>query len=199
MSSDFLSAEESDPIGVFLGWLAEAESTEINDPNAAALATATREGAPSVRMVLLKQVDARGFVFFTNAESQKGRELKENPVAAMCFHWKSQQRQVRVEGTVMELPGAESDAYFASRSRGSQLGAAVSRQSQPLESRAALVEMVKECEVEFPGEIPRPNYWRGFVISPQRIEFWQQGADRLHDRMAFVREADGWVGTRLFP
>ena len=105
MSRDFVSAEESDPIAVFLGWLAEAESTEINDPNAAALATATREGAPSVRMVLLKQVDGRGFVFFTNAESQKGRELKENPVAAMCFHWKSQQRQVRVEGTVAALPG----------------------------------------------------------------------------------------------
>jgi pyridoxamine 5'-phosphate oxidase len=199
MSRDFVSADAGDPIAVFLGWLAEAESTEINDPNAAALATATREGAPSVRMVLLKQVDARGFVFFTNAESQKGRELKENPVAAMCFHWKSQQRQVRVEGTVAELPRAESDAYFRSRSRGSQLGAAVSRQSQPLESRAALVEMVKECEVEFPEEIPRPDYWRGFVISPRRIEFWQQGADRLHDRMAFVREKDGWVGTRLFP
>jgi pyridoxamine 5'-phosphate oxidase len=199
MSRDFVSADASDPIEVFLGWLAEAESTEINDPNAAALATATREGVPSVRMVLLKQVDARGFVFFTNAESQKGRELKENPVAAMCFHWKTQQRQVRLEGTVAELPGAEADAYFDSRSRGSQLGAAVSRQSQPLESRDTLVEMVKECEVEFPGEIPRPDYWGGFVILPRRIEFWQQGADRLHDRMAFVRGANGWVGTRLFP
>jgi pyridoxamine 5'-phosphate oxidase len=199
MSRDFVSADASDPIEVFLGWLAEAESTEINDPNAAALATATREGVPSVRMVLLKQVDARGFVFFTNAESQKGRELKENPVAAMCFHWKTQQRQVRLEGTVAELPGAEADAYFESRSRGSQLGAAVSRQSQPLESRDTLVEMVKECEVEFPGEIPRPDYWGGFVILPRRIEFWQQGADRLHDRMAFVRGANGWVGTRLFP
>jgi pyridoxamine 5'-phosphate oxidase len=199
MSRDFVSADAGDPIEVFLGWLAEAEGTEINDPNAAALATATREGAPSVRMVLLKQVDARGFVFFTNAESQKGRELRENPVAAMCFHWKTQQRQVRVEGTVTELPGAEADAYFKSRSRGSQLGAAVSRQSQPLESRAALVELVKECEAEFPAEIPRPDYWGGFVISPRRIEFWQQGEDRLHDRIAFVREAGEWVGTRLFP
>ena len=199
MIRDFVSAEAGDPIAVFRGWMAEAERTEINDPNAVALATATREGVPSVRMVLLKQVDARGFVFFTNAESQKGCELKENPVVAMCFHWKTQQQQVRVEGTVTELPGAEADAYFKSRSRGSQLGAAVSRQSQPLESRAALVEMVKEYEARFPGEIPRPDYWGGFVLSPRRIEFWQQGADRLHDRMAFVREVDGWVGTRLFP
>jgi pyridoxamine 5'-phosphate oxidase len=199
MNRDFVSAGESDPIAVFRGWLAEAEITEINDPNAVALATATREGVPSVRMVLLKQVDARGFAFFTNTESQKGRELTENPVAAMCFHWKTQGRQVRVEGTVSELPGVEADAYFESRARGSQLGAAVSRQSQPLESRAALVEMVKECEAAFPGEIPRPGYWGGYVLWPRRVEFWQQGVDRLHDRMVFVREADGWVGTRLFP
>ncbi len=199
MSRDFVSAGERDPVAVFRGWLAEAETTEINDPNAVALATATREGVPSVRMVLLKQLDERGFVFFTNAESQKGWELKENPVAAMCFHWKTQHRQVRVEGTVTELPGAESDAYFKSRSRGSQLGAAVSRQSQPLESRATLVEMVRECEAQFPTEIPRPDYWGGYVLWPRRLEFWQQGVDRLHDRMVFVREADAWVGTRLFP
>jgi pyridoxamine 5'-phosphate oxidase len=179
--------------------MAEAEVTEINDPNAVALATATREGVPSVRMVLVKGVDERGFTFFTNAESQKGLELKENPVAAMCFHWKSQQRQVRVEGTVTELSSAEADAYFKSRSRGSQLGAAVSRQSRALESRDALVEMVKECEAKFPGEIPRPDYWGGYVLWPQRVEFWQQGVDRLHDRMVFVREAGAWVGTRLFP
>jgi pyridoxamine 5'-phosphate oxidase len=199
MNRDFVSEGESDPIGVFRGWLGEAETTEINDPNAVALATATREGVPSVRMVLLKQVDERGLVFFTNVESQKGRELKENPVAAMCFHWKTQRRQVRVEGTVTELPGVEVDAYFESRARGSQLGAAVSRQSQPLESRDALVEMVKECEAQFPGEIPRPDYWGGYVLWPRRVEFWQQGVDRLHDRMVFVREADGWMGTRLFP
>ena len=199
MSRNFVSEGESDPVAVFRGWLAEAETTEINDPNAVALATATREGVPSVRMVLLKQLDARGFVFFTNAESQKGWELKENPVAAMCFHWKTQHRQVRVEGTVTELPGVESDAYFASRSRGSQLGAAVSRQSQLLESRDVLVEMVKECEAGFPREIPRPDYWGGYVLWPRRLEFWQQGVDRLHDRMVFVREADTWVGTRLFP
>ncbi len=199
MSQDFVSADVSDPVAVFRGWLAEAETTEINDPNAVALATATREGVPSVRMVLLKQVDERGFVFFTNTESQKGRELKENPVAAMCFHWKTQHRQVRVEGTVTELRGVEADAYFRSRSRGSQLGAAASRQSQPLESRDVLVEMVNECEARFPGEIPRPDYWGGYLLRPRRIEFWQQGVDRLHDRMVFVREADGWVGIRLFP
>ncbi len=199
MSRDFVGVDEGDPVAVFREWLAEAESTEINDPNAVALATATREGVPSVRMVLLKQVDARGFVFFTNTESQKGRELKENPVAAMCFHWKTQHRQVRVEGTVMELPGVEADAYFRSRSRGSQLGAVVSRQSRPLESRDELVEMVAECEARFPREIPRPDYWGGYVLWPLRVEFWQQGVDRLHDRIVFVRDADGWVGTRLFP
>ena len=199
MGRDFVNADESDPIAVFRAWMAEAEATEINDPNAVALATASLEGVPSVRMVLLKQVDERGFVFFTNVESQKGRELEENPVAAMCFHWKSQQRQVRVEGTVTELPGAATDAYFWSRSRGSQLGASVSRQSRPLESRDALVEMVKEYEAEFPGGIPRPRYWGGYVLSPRRVEFWQQGEDRLHDRMVFVRDAGGWVGTRLFP
>src|SRR5580704_1014640 len=170
MSRAFVSADVSDPVAVFRGWLAEAESTEINDPNACALATATREGVPSVRMVLLKQVDERGFVFFTNTESQKGRELEENPVAAMCFHWKTQRRQVRVEGTVTELPGVEVDAYFKSRSRGSQLGAVVSRQSLPLESRDVLVELVKECEARFPGEIPRPDYWGGYVLRPTRIE-----------------------------
>jgi pyridoxamine 5'-phosphate oxidase len=199
MSRDFVSADVSDPIAVFREWMAEAEMTEINDPNAVALATASREGVPSVRMVLVKGMDEHGFAFFTNAESQKGWELKENPVAAMCFHWKSQQRQVRVEGMVTELPGVEADAYFASRSRGSQLGAAVSRQSRPLESRDELVEMVKECDAAFPGKIPRPDYWGGYVLSPRRIEFWQQGVDRLHDRMVFVREAGGWVGTRLFP
>ncbi len=199
MSRGFIDSSVSDPIAVFREWMSEAEGTELNDPNAVALATATREGVPSVRMVLLKGLDERGFSFFTNAESRKGRELEENPVAAMCFHWKSQQRQVRVEGVVTGLPGAEADEYFHSRARRSQLGAAVSQQSSPLESREMLEALVAELEAELPGEIPRPEYWQGFVLSPRRIEFWQHGENRLHDRMEFIRRGDGWVATRLFP
>ena len=196
---EFIDADETDPIAVFREWMAEAEKTEPNDPNAMALATATAEGVPSVRMVLMKQLDARGFAFFTNVESRKGVELKENPVAAMCFHWKSQRRQVRAEGVVSELPAAEVDEYFHSRARGSQLSAAASEQSRPLDSRALLEAMVLALAKEFPDEIPRPGYWRGYVLRPDRIEFWQHGDDRLHDRMLFERERDGWRATRLFP
>lgn len=199
MGKEFVDVNAKDPIAVFRSWMTEAEATEVNDPNAVALATSSSEGAPAVRMVLLKQLDARGFVFFTNAESQKGDELKSNPKAAMCFHWKSQRRQVRVEGTVEEVPGAEADTYFHSRSRRSQLGAAVSQQSRPLESRAELEGMVREMDAKFPGEIPRPEYWRGFVLRPERIEFWQDGDDRLHDRIRFEREKGDWLTVRLFP
>ena len=199
MGKDFASWNFTDPIALFREWMAEAETTELNDPNAVALATATRDAAPSVRMVLLKQLDERGFGFFTNAESQKGRELAENPQAALCFHWKSLRRQVRVEGTVSELPDADADAYFHSRSRRSQLGAAVSEQSRELESRERLEAMVRELAEKYPAEIPRPAYWKGYVLRPQRIEFWQDGADRLHDRMLFERQAEGWRSARLFP
>jgi pyridoxamine 5'-phosphate oxidase len=199
MSHEFPGGDASDPIALFRIWMAYAESTELNDPNAVALATATAEGAPSVRMVLLKQLDGRGFVFFTNAESEKGRHLKENPRAAMCFHWKSQRRQVRVEGAVRELPGVEADEYFHSRSRRSQLGAAVSQQSRELQSREQLEAMVRALAERYPGEIPRPAYWRGFVLWPERIEFWQDGADRLHDRLVFLRKGNGWCAKRLFP
>jgi pyridoxamine 5'-phosphate oxidase len=198
MSRDFIDGTD-DPIAVFRVWMTEAEATEPNNPNAVALATATPEGVPSVRMVLLKGLDERGFVFFTNAESRKGRELGENPVAAMCFYWKTQRRQVRVEGTITELPAAEADEYFRTRPRGSQLGATVSRQSRPLESRERLEEMVAELEAEIAEEIPRPECWKGFVLYPRRIEFWQNGEDRLHDRMEFTRSEDGWAATRLFP
>jgi pyridoxamine 5'-phosphate oxidase len=196
---EFIDAGAPEPVAVFREWLAEAEKTEPSDANAVALATATTEGVPSVRMVLMKGVDARGFAFFTSAQSRKGTELQENPLAAMCFHWKSQRRQVRVEGVVSELPAAEVDEYFHSRARGSQLGAAASEQSRPLESREQLETIVRTLAKEFPAEIPRPDYWRGYVLRPQRIEFWQHGDDRLHDRMLFEREADGWRVTRLFP
>jgi pyridoxamine 5'-phosphate oxidase len=193
------AAAALDPVSLFRAWMDEAVAGEPNDPNAVALATATPDGAPSVRMVLLKALDARGFAFYTNSESRKGSELAANPMAAMCFHWKSLRRQVRVEGPVTELPAAEADAYFHSRSLGSQLGAAVSRQSQELGSREVLEEMVREYAAEHEGEIPRPERWKGYVLRPERMEFWINGENRLHDRFLFVRGDGGWVKSRLFP
>ena len=188
-----------DPIAVFREWLLEAEGAEPNDANAAALATASRDGAPSVRMVLVKQVDARGFCFYTNAESRKGRELQANPRAALCFHWKSLGRQVRVEGPVVELPAADADAYFHSRTRESQLGSAVSLQSRVLESREVLERMVTQFAAEHLDKVPRPAWWKGYAIRPEQIELWVSGEHRLHDRVLFVREGDAWVKSRLFP
>lgn len=189
----------ADPIALFRAWMGEAEAGEPNDPNAVALATATRDGVPSVRMVLLKGLDERGFAFYTNAESRKGVELAENPRAAMCFHWKSLRRQVRVEGPVSELPCAESDAYFHSRSRGSQIGALASQQSKPLASRQVLEERVRAVEERYPGVIPRPDFWHGYVLWPERIEFWVNGVERLHDRFLFLRTQGRWEKERLFP
>jgi pyridoxamine 5'-phosphate oxidase len=188
-----------EPIALFRAWMRDAEAGELNDPNAVALATATTDGAPSVRMVLLKGLDERGFAFYTNAESRKGSELSENPRAAMCFHWKSLRRQVRVEGLVSELPDAEADAYFRSRSRGSQLGAVASRQSRTLASRQTLEERVRLAEERNPDEVSRPEYWRGYVLWPERIEFWVNGAERLHDRFLFLRTDSEWLKERLYP
>jgi pyridoxamine 5'-phosphate oxidase len=150
-------------------------------------------------MVLVKQVDIRGFCFYTNAGSRKGCELATNPRAALCFHWKSLGRQVRVEGPVVELPSSESDAYFHSRSRESQLGSAVSQQSRPLENRETLEKMVGEFASSHPGEVPRPSWWKGYAIRPDRMELWVSGEHRLHDRFLFVREGDDWLKQRLFP
>lgn len=188
-----------DPLQLFAAWMGDAERSEINDPNAVALATATPEGIPSVRMVLMKHVDSRGFAFYTNAESRKGRELADNPRAAMCFHWKSLRRQVRVEGTIAELPPADVDRYFHSRSRRSQLGAAASEQSRPLVCRELLEERVAKLGIEFPNDVPRPEYWRGYVLSASRIEFWADGPDRLHDRLLFLRHQEAWSKSLLFP
>jgi pyridoxamine 5'-phosphate oxidase len=197
---DGMDAETGlDPVALFGSWMKDAEASELNDPSAVALATATCDGMPSVRMVLMKQANERGFCFYTNAESQKGLELAENPRAAMCFYWKSLQRQVRIAGTVTELPGAEADEYFHSRSRLSQLGAVASQQSRVLANRELLVARVKELEREFPGEIPRPEYWQGYVLRPERIEFWQNREGRLHDRFLFSRSGKGWQKERLFP
>lgn len=196
---DFGAETAEDPIALFAAWLREAEALEPNDPNAASLATATADGVPSVRMILMKRLDERGFAFFTNAESRKGQEIAGNPHAAMCFHWKSLRRQVRVEGTVSELPGADADAYFHTRTRMSQLSAAASDQSRVLGSREELEARVRELEAQYPNEVPRPDYWRGYVLRPERIEFWIQGVARLHDRFLFVRSGDGWMKQRLFP
>jgi pyridoxamine 5'-phosphate oxidase len=193
-----------EPLQLFDLWLREAEASEPNDPNAAALATATASGVPSVRMVLAKRVAIPGgpderFCFFTNAESRKGSELAENPRAALCFHWKSLRRQVRVEGSITELSAEASDAYFHSRSRGSQIGAAVSDQSRVLASREELKAQAHAFSESHPGEIPRPAYWRGFCVHPERIEFWLDGKDRLHDRFLFTRDGGRWQQSRLYP
>ena len=189
-----------DPFALFREWLAAAEASELNDPIAAALATATREGVPSVRMVLVKSSDRGRFAFYTNAESQKGHELTENPQAALCFHWKSLRRQVRVAGSVTEQSPAEVDTYFHSRSRRSQMGAAVSRQSRPLASRSVLEEEVEAFASQHAeGEIPRPAVWRGYALHPRTIEFWIDGADRLHDRRLFTLGGTEWSSELLYP
>lgn len=193
--------EGDDPIELFRRWFKEAESSEPNDPNAAALATATADGAPSVRMVLVKDVGDRAFTFFTNAESQKGEELSANPRAALCLHWKSLRRQVRAEGTILPMPDEKVDQYFHSRSRKSQIGAAVSAQSRPLADRAILEQEVAKFTEEHPdGEIPRPAFWRGYMLRANRIEFWMDGPDRLHDRFVFTYgPQECWSKTRLYP
>ncbi|MCB1501189.1 MAG: pyridoxamine 5'-phosphate oxidase [Bauldia sp.] len=198
MKSDFEQA--ADPIALFGEWLTAAEASEINDPTAMALATVDGDGLPDVRMVLLKGFDAAGFVFFTNFESAKGRELLANPKAAVVFHWKSLRKQVRVRGPVSEVSAEEADAYFQSRARGSRIGAWASQQSRPLESRFALEKAVAAYTARYAiGEIPRPSYWSGFRIAPQEMEFWSDGAFRLHDRLKFVRDGAGWQTSRLYP
>jgi pyridoxamine 5'-phosphate oxidase len=199
MSNLFDAETAVDPIALFGDWFQAASASEENDPNAMSLATATAGGRPSVRIVLLKRVDKAGFVFYTNAESRKGVEMLANPHVALCFHWKSLRRQVRVEGTVHDLPGEDADAYFHSRSRRSQIGALASNQSRPLASRKELEARAQALEEQYPGEVPRPSYWRGFVAVPEVIEFWQDGPDRLHDRIVFRRTVTGWAKARLYP
>ena len=198
MNSDF--EQRVEPIALFGEWLKAAQGSEPNDPNAMALATVDSEGLPDVRMVLLKDFDLSGFVFFTNFESAKGRELLANPKAALCFHWKSLRKQVRVRGPVTMVSAAEADAYFASRQRGSRIGAWASQQSRVLESRFALEKAVAAYTARYAiGEIPRPDYWSGFRVAPQEIEFWSDGTFRLHDRIKFKRAGEGWEKTRLYP
>lgn len=194
--------ERTDPFGLFAEWLKEAEASEPNDPNAMALATVDEEGLPNVRMVLLKGFDERGFVFFTNFQSQKGQEILASMKAALVFHWKSLRRQVRVRGLVEEVTKQEADEYFASRPRNSRIGAWASQQSRPLESRFALETAVAMYAAKFAvGEIPRPPYWSGFRIRPLSIEFWHDRPFRLHDRVVFRRASDAssWTKARLYP
>ncbi len=191
--------EAVEPFGFFAKWMEDAKHSELNDPNAMSLATATPEGVPSVRIVLCKGFDEKGFKFYTNGESRKGGELRANAHAALCFHWKSRQRQVRVEGKITELPPEDADRYFQRRARMSQIGAWASQQSRPLESREKLMEATAEIEEKFPEEVPRPPYWTGFLVTPQAVEFWQEGDYRLHDRFVFTAGADGWKRQRLYP
>jgi pyridoxamine 5'-phosphate oxidase len=201
MESDQTALPDSDPIALFGEWFAEARASEPNDPDAVALATATPDGAPSVRMVLMKHFDDDGFVFYTNGQSRKGDELAANPQAAMLFHWKSLRRQVRIEGTVSEVDPAMADAYFASRSRDSQIGAHASDQSRPLSSRGEFIARIAKATARhLVGSVPRPPHWTGFRIAPQRIEFWMDRPFRLHDRRLFTRqEGGGWTSTLLYP
>ena len=189
----------ADPITEFLSAVERARAHQV-DTAPVALATVDSEGRPSLRMVLLRGADERGFVFHTNYDSRKGRELAGNPHAALCFHWIALDEQIRVEGTVERLPAEESDAYFASRPRGSQLGAWASAQSTVLPSRETLETAYREIERRFDGKpVPRPPFWGGFRLTPDRIEFWYGRTDRLHDRVLYTRERDRWRIERLFP
>lgn len=195
-----MSVPPSDPLPLFHDWMAAAEASEPNDPNAMALATVDASGRPSVRMVLLKGADAAGFVFYTNLESRKGQELAGNPFAALGFHWKSLKRQIRVEGRVQLVTEAEADTYFASRARASQIGAWASIQSRPLNGRFELEKRVAEYTAKFGlGKVPRPPHWSGFRLVPDRIEFWHDRQFRLHDRFVYLRDGEGWAVEHLYP
>ena len=197
-----LSADElnTNPFLLFNQWFEEAKQSEINDPDAIALASVDANGVPSVRMVLLKEILPEGFVFYTNYTSRKSGELLATGKAAFVIHWKSLRRQIRVTGSVEQVPDAQSDAYYQTRSRGSRIGAWASQQSQPLQNRAELATAVSKMEETYPNEVPRPPHWGGFLILPEEIEFWADGDFRLHDRFRFAREANGqWAAQRLYP
>ncbi|CAN95246.1 pdxH [Sorangium cellulosum So ce56] len=192
--------EPTDPFVLARELLEQRQTTEPTDATAMTLATADASGRPSARMVLLKGIDDRGFVFFTNYESRKSMDLAANPFAALCIHWAKAAEQIRVEGRIERVSDAESDAYFETRGRGSQIGAWASRQSAPLPSREALLDRVREIERRFEGRpVPRPEFWGGYRVVPERVEFWYGQENRLHDRVVYVRHGDGWRVERLYP
>jgi pyridoxamine 5'-phosphate oxidase len=201
MKAEQAAIPHGDPLALFDAWFVEAQATEPNDANAMALATATPDGRPSARMVLLKGHGPDGFVFYTNAERRKGGEIRDNPHAAQLFHWKSLRRQVRIEGPLSEVSEAEADAYFASRHPDSWLGSAASDQSRPLDSRTTYLARLEALRADHPdGEVSRPPHWTGFRLAPERIEFWLDRAHRLHERRQFTRAPDGgWTSTLLYP
>lgn len=199
-NGDETAFDRDDPIGLFVDWLEQARGHEPNDANAMALATVDPDGLPDCRMVLLKDVDARGFTFYSNRESAKGRQLAATPGAALLFHWKSLRRQVRVRGRVEPVSAAEADAYFASRARESRIGAWASDQSRPLSDRTALEDAVARETARFDGQdVPRPERWTGWRVIPEAIEFWRDRPFRLHDRIRFERDGEGWRRGRLWP
>jgi pyridoxamine 5'-phosphate oxidase len=205
MKAELEAIPHGDPMALFDAWFAEARASEPNDANAMALATATSDGAPSVRMVLLKGHgthlgEGGGFVFYTNAASRKGGEIRANPQAALLFHWKSLQRQVRIEGPLEEVSAEMADAYFASRHPDSRLGSAASDQSRPLDRRETYLGRVAELRARHPdGAVPRPPHWTGFLLNPERLEFWISREHRLHERRLFTRVRDRWTSTLLYP
>lgn len=200
MNTAPLIPEASEPFGLFQNWFDEAVAKEPDLPEAMSLATATPDGKPSVRLVLLKDAGPSGFTFYTNAESRKGIEIAANPAAALCFHWKSLGRQVRIEGTLEPVAPSEADAYWATRPRQSQVAGWASAQSQVLPDRAVLQSRVGEFEARFAGKpVPRPPQWTGFRLVPQSIEFWHDVRNRLHDRLVFHRDGGGWRTERLYP
>nr|WP_321445247.1 pyridoxamine 5'-phosphate oxidase [uncultured Cohaesibacter sp.] len=198
MTGNFI--EVNKPLELFSEWLKDAEASEPNDPNAMAVATVDESGMPNVRMVLLKDYSEKGFVFYTNFESAKGRELLASQKAALLFHWKSLRRQIRIRGPVSVVSQEEADAYFHSRARGSRIGAWASKQSRPLESRFALEKAVAEYTAKYGlGKVPRPDYWSGFLIKPEQMEFWHDRPFRLHDRVQFNAVEGGWEKSQLYP
>tara|TARA_B100001250_G_scaffold172294_1_gene148310 strand:- start:66 stop:692 length:627 start_codon:yes stop_codon:yes gene_type:complete len=200
INSCFLDLE--DPIQLFTEWMKEAKKTEPNDPNAVSLATSNRNNIPSVRMVLLKDFSKDGFVFYTNLNSQKGNELKENPYAAMCFHWKSLLRQIRINGKVSLVPDKVADEYYSSREYESRIGAWASKQSEELYSRNQLIESIEDYKTKFSdkSDVPRPSYWSGWILYPDSIEFWLDGKNRIHERLKYNRDNSGkWKRSLLSP
>ena len=194
--------ELDDPLKLFGEWFNKAKETEINDPNALALATADKNGAPSVRMVLLKDFSEKGFVFYTNLESKKSGDIKNNPNVSMCFHWKSLLRQIRIVGTISSVSNEEADNYYNSRAYGSRIGAWASKQSTVLKNRNELYKSIDNFKKKFPDEknVPRPNYWSGWILSPNEIEFWLDGDNRIHQRLKYIKSKDkSWKKVLLSP